>query len=267
MYKMSRLALTVLLLTTSCIEQHPDWIAHGDTDGSTETGTPDDGAGDGDEDSASGDGDGTSGDGDGSSGDGDGSSGDGDGSSGDGDGSSGDGDGTSGDGDGDGSSGDGDGDGTSHILFITAGVYPSDFGSLSAADGLCMDAAATASLPGTWKAIISDSTEDAASRVNIGGPVRNVMGDLLAADAAELWGGALQNQVSYTQHGDPTGNTAWTGSRADGTADGFACDDWNPASSQSRGIGGHANATDSSWLYGAWQFCTAWTMGLYCIGQ
>lgn len=155
---MRRACVLLLLAPCACIEEHPGWIGPTETGETTTVSSGDESNASTDssttDDTASSVSTSTTGDGDG---DVDGSSG-------------GDGDATAGES----TSGDGDGDG--HRIFITSGNWTGTFGSLAQADLHCQDFADQASLGGTWKALISDSTENAADRLSITGPIRNLMG-------------------------------------------------------------------------------------------
>ena len=167
----------------------------------------------------------------------------------------------------DGTTATGDGDGDGHVLFVSNQSWLGQFGTLAAADTLCEEEAALAGLAPGWKALISDSTQDAASRLTITGPIFNTQDELVAQDAADLWDTELLSAVAYTQFGTETGTGAWTGSDPDGSVNAFNCDDWNPANGQAKGIVGDVGVANSYWIESDWQFCEVELRGLYCLSQ
>ena len=87
---------------------------------------------------------------------------------------------------------------TRHTVFITSARYFGDMGGLSGADTICQNAATAAGLSGTWKAILSDSTTSAESRLNFnGGIIYNNAATpaIIANDKADLFDGTIANEI------------------------------------------------------------------------
>ena len=249
-----RACILLLLAPCACIEEHPGWISPTETGETTSVSSGDESNASMDssttDDTASSVSSTTTGDGDGD-GDVEGSSG--------------------GDGDGDAdesSGGDGDGDGDGHRIFITSGNWTGTFGSLAQADLHCQDFADQASLGGTWKALISDSTENAADRLSITGPIRNLMGQPIADTPTELWSSAVQNAVQYSEWGDPIETRAWTGTSVFGVhIASQSCDDWSPSGMGSMGAVGDPTAVNFGWVLVGIDGCQNSSRALYCVSQ
>jgi hypothetical protein len=158
--------------------------------------------------------------------------------------------------------------GTVHTIFVTD-TYSNgaEVGGLVGADSICQAAAVSATLSGTFKAILSDSINDAISRLPIIGPIFNTHGERVANDSADFWDSSLDSAIRYDQYGAtaPTGRS-WAGTQTNGTAHSNTCNDWTLTT----GIGNtnfSPNYTNSYWLYhSAAQNCTD-SYTLMCISQ
>jgi hypothetical protein len=159
------------------------------------------------------------------------------------------------------------------VVFVTSMAYPSSLGGLDGADALCRGLASAAGLAGTFRAILSDSSEDARDRLFIPAEVIDTTGRVVAGSAAELWGGSIRVRIDRDERGMAvTTSILWTGTDADGVADrdptaGF-CGDWTGATG---GVeAGRTDATDARWvsIYGAGGSSHACTnmSRLYCLG-
>ena len=142
---------------------------------------------------------------------------------------------------------------------------------LAAADAVCAARATAASLPGTYKAWMSDSTNDAYCRVhNLSGKKVNMCGAGSLPVAAGPWvrasldrrpfSGAIDkllapNRIvyyaaSFTEAGnDITTSTdrVWTGTDDNGVYTGNACSDWGSNSTTFQGTVGLVNGGGTSW--------------------
>ena len=74
-----------------------------------------------------------------------------------------------------------------HLIFLSSGQLPPNFWGIDVADGACQAFATDAGLAGDWVAVISDANVAVRDRVVIGGPIRNMVDELVANDAADLW--------------------------------------------------------------------------------
>jgi len=145
-------------------------------------------------------------------------------------------------------------------MFITSSTYTGNLGGVSGANSKCQTAANNASLGGTWKAFISDSTQK----------VRNIIQDRVYVVAKPTiifnneqyyaviawWGGdffyqdARQYEAKYgqvrrvlrTEYGtlpQAISEYYWTGSNSGGfTVQSMNCNDWTSAESHFRGVVG-----------------------------
>lgn|GEM_PF-2858100 len=130
----------------------------------------------------------------------------------------------------------GDGDTCEPVgIFVTRSRYESGFGGLAGADAVCAQAAGDLGFTGTWQAILSDSSQSAAERLTIVGPILNPVGEVVAEDEADLFDGAIEGGVAYDQTGLPVVlGDVWTGTDNDGSRDGEPdssapndfCGDW-----------------------------------------
>ena len=148
-----------------------------------------------------------------------------------------------------------------HLVFITATTYGASMGGLDGADAICSSAAENAELDGTWRALLSDSTESIDTHVEIVGPVYTLGGDLVAMDADALFSGTAEHAVDVTQTGGvPADTVAWVGSAT------AHCNDWSSASGAVSGT--QALSTNlEDWLYGSSLGPCSLSRSLYCINQ
>ena len=137
-------------------------------------------------------------------------------------------------------------------FFITS-VNPgggANLGGLGGADAYCTTLAEAAGLEGrTWAAYLSSSEENARDRIG-DGPWYNVDGVLVAEDVEQLHdadANMLGKQTSLSESGEvingrgdePNRHDILTGSAADGTLSGTACDDWTSDGEGSAMVGHH----------------------------
>ena len=148
-------------------------------------------------------------------------------------------------------------------VFGTAGTYISGtIGSLSGADAICQSEANTAGYAGTYKAIMSDNSTSAASRLTLSYPIVNAYDGSTFA-ATNLWAGTYTTAIKTPSGG--SNGSAWTGTtNAGGIATGETCSSW--ANTGSNGVFGYDNATYGEFFDYQAQACTAGKQ-LYCIQQ
>ena len=111
-----------------------------------------------------------------------------------------------------------------------------------------------------WQTVLSDSgftnipglpsggPRSAFDLLNIGGPIYDTVGQLIATDKADLFDGTIGAPLNHTEHGVPhTGTTSvWTGTTILGNWSADSCSDWNTASAgQTASIGRTDTSTDS----------------------
>jgi hypothetical protein len=175
-------------------------------------------------------------------------------------------------------------------IFISKTVTKGNFGSLVAADSICMQEATNAGLKGKWLAVLSDETIAAKDRLQhlnsgneITGEIRN-MGpsrDLVAVGtlgAQGLWSGQLIAPIIY--HADSfvfdkssMPRTVWSGTDSQGhksPAD-VHCANWT--STDARAQRGEVGDTNSRWImvhvitqYANYTDCNQQGL-IYCFGR
>lgn len=169
--------------------------------------------------------------------------------------------------------------------FVTSTTYDGNLGGIAGADAKCQTRADAASLGGTWKAIISDSSTTALSRnKNRVKPIYELSGRLVMNPSAPgvlfgetsgtvfavnaLFGGsssALPTSISITELGTTPGtNQAWTGTSNMGVSSGSSCTNWTSNSSGVNGTYGNSSSVAYQWIIQGGANC-ANTYRLYCL--
>jgi len=157
------------------------------------------------------------------------------------------------------------------VAFISRGFWPVG-GGLAGADGLCQEEAGSASLSGTFKALLAANGASAASRFNTSGPAWvRPDGVAIATTAAALFSADFLN-TAINQLADGTyylGNYGvWTGA-ASPTTPGTAattCNSWTVNNDTLEAWSGVAAFTYQEKFFGKWQTkCNATWMRLYCL--
>ncbi|MBP9142983.1 MAG: hypothetical protein KBF21_06070 [Thermoanaerobaculia bacterium] len=167
------------------------------------------------------------------------------------------------------------------LAFASSVRGTGDLGSWPAADGLagidagfriCRNLAAAAHLPAPASFVpwLSTSLVDAVDRLTTDGPFRRPDGLIMALDVAELVGPAFpRNSLHQQEDGrylDGGHDRVWTGSLADGTGDGYLCDDWtNDVSGHGRSGGANVGRV-FEWTDDNNYFCSN-QQRLYCFSN
>jgi hypothetical protein len=157
--------------------------------------------------------------------------------------------------------------GSLKVFRTAAGYYP-NLGGLSGADAVCQSEAGSAGYAGTYKAIMSDDSTSAKSRLTLSYPIVNASNGSTVA-ATNLWSGSLSNPI--LQPSGSNGGQAMTGSNADGSiAGGGTCTSWSSNSGSNNLAAGSAGSTGSNWpqdnYYGYQHNCTD-VSNIMCIQQ
>lgn len=138
-------------------------------------------------------------------------------------------------------------------VFVTKNTYDPDFGSAAAADALCQASAVAASRSGIFKAFVSSSISDAATRIlnphNRPWYLYTSTPARIADDKTDLLDGTIQQAINADEFGVYIGNPkfVWTGSDADGTATENTCDDWTTTKANIKGTRGASDKVTSFW--------------------
>ena len=149
--------------------------------------------------------------------------------------------------------------------------WPSTTGTglmgIAAGDAICNARAASAGLAGTYKAWLSDGTNDMVSRLTTTtGPWIRLDGVKIANDKADLIDGTLLTEIIVDENGNYGLNSgmAWTGTVSNGTAAADTCTHWTDGSAGSNGTVGYINSIDYSWSGWVQEPCNA-PGNLYCF--
>lgn len=156
-----------------------------------------------------------------------------------------------------------------NTVFVTSTSYQPgvDFDSVEAADELCAERAAAASLTGTFIAFLSSSTVNAIDRLAGAVGFARTDGRVFANLPTDIANGAVLRAIDVDEFGAVTGNEsigAWTGSNASGGAESSNCGDWALSDGGSYGAVGGIQATRNRWLY-QWEFACTESLRLYCF--
>jgi len=141
---------------------------------------------------------------------------------------------------------------TRRLAFITSTAHLSG-GGLSAADTHCASDAATAGLPGTYKALLAVTGASALSRFNAGtAPWYRPDNVRIADSTADFAAGKLWAPISVTANGrtEITNNAVWTGAPTPltaATAD-SSCTSWTSAAASSVAAVGLSSKIDKNYF-------------------
>jgi hypothetical protein len=124
-------------------------------------------------------------------------------------------------------------------IFLTRATYYPDFGGLKQGDFRCQSSAAAAGFGGTWKAWLSDTQTDAASRIVSDGPwIAVVTGVTLFPNRAALRGYPLA-ALQTDELGKIAPDRWWTGTLANGVRAPDTCSDWSTKAQFPGGMTGY----------------------------
>jgi uncharacterized protein YegP (UPF0339 family) len=159
--------------------------------------------------------------------------------------------------------------GSNQYIFSTNTAYYGNIGGIYVADYACQFEATQAGLPGVWKAVLSDTSNSALTRIALSGNVYNLRasssgGAQIFSDSTNFWNNLMYNSAPYTATGNtPSTNINWTGSNSTGTSAANNCTDWTSVASTTNGQYGQNNTTNSVFGTGATN-CNSSRL-LYCI--
>lgn len=158
-------------------------------------------------------------------------------------------------------------------VFLSSTTQNGNLGGLAGADALCQNLAASASLPGTYRAWLSDDTQSPATRFSqSSGPYNLPNGVAIASSWADLTDGALAAPITVAENGvtfDDPGFRTWTNTRANGTGGGVLdenCTGWTTGANGANGDEGQVTATSDNWTDFASGTCNN-LFHLYCFQQ
>lgn len=159
-----------------------------------------------------------------------------------------------------------------HRIFVSStSSRGGDYGSLADADAVCANLAGLAGLVRDYKALMSDSTNPAITRLTFSGEIYNFSDSstsILIADDIDLFAGAgltLSNGIAFDEnYVDRSGHFVWSGTNNDGTAHGNNCGDWS--FNVTTGMRGIIGSTSATYINNISTTCSQ-TFRLYCVSQ
>jgi len=161
-------------------------------------------------------------------------------------------------------------------IFVTSTTYNGNLGGLAGADAKCQARANAASLGGTWKAILSDSTTDASERLDVAGYNIIDMKGRLAVPNGNLWSpnyydGANNNylllSLNLTELKTDATSSPWTSTNYNGGKYASAtCLNWSSNSSANTAVYAWMGQINTYWIGYNSDNCSL-VHSLYCIEQ
>ena len=141
---------------------------------------------------------------------------------------------------------------------------------IAAGDSVCRNLAEAAGLEGAshYRAWLSDGLTNAIDRFEVDAPWQRLDGVPIAAGKADLTDGTLFSTITLTEQGGVIGNaTAWTGTDANGLANGGDCQDWSSSSASDMARTGSTNSVAGTWTSQSNVLCDFRSARLYCLAD
>ena len=151
-----------------------------------------------------------------------------------------------------------------HRIFVSSSNFRGNLSGVSGADSKCQSAASSASLRGTWKAVISGPINSAKGRINVAGPVYNMKQQRVSGGANGFWSGSIDNAVQYDENTAAVSASVWTGTNPTGSRSSKHCSFWATNSRVMNGLVGDSSEDNSDWIEDTPQICHSHAH-LYCI--
>ncbi len=155
------------------------------------------------------------------------------------------------------------------FIFVTSSTYNGNLGGLAGADAKCQTAATAGSLPGTYKAWLSDGTGIAGTRLT-STTLRFILptSGQIARDFDDLTDSLLDQTININELGATVANgaTVWTSTDGEGGGIGNNCTNWTSGVAGPFGAVGLVGSTTSTWTFSTTVSCTALNR-LYCVQQ
>lgn len=161
-----------------------------------------------------------------------------------------------------------------HRIFVTGSTYNGNFGGLVEADIVCTNVAAGAGISGSYKAVLSSSSEAANTRLVINGAVYMKSAGsetAVATSGATFWNNMLSNPINVDENETVllTMQGPWTGTNPGGGTSGIGltCTDWSVGNNSVLGSTGDTSTTNSALWVNANGFTCDEMRPLYCIEE
>jgi hypothetical protein len=154
-----------------------------------------------------------------------------------------------------------------NIAFVTSTTHTGNLGGLAGADAICQARASAVGLAGTYRAWLSTSATNAATRFGAASGWVRVDNKPFANTISDLTAGRVLYPLSINERGgSELGSTVWTGTGASGSLAGTACTDWTDGTSTTiSGVIGFPEYATSGWTQNGGATCQN-TQHLYCLG-
>ncbi len=136
---------------------------------------------------------------------------------------------------------------SSYRAFASSGLYTGNLGGIAGADAKCQALATAKGFTGTFKAWLSVTGTNAATRITANGPWVLPSGLVLAKDRAQLISGTLENPPNKDENNATlplAEDRIWTASSAAGVYTGPDCNGWTGGGN---GLVGEAEHKNSQW--------------------
>jgi len=152
-------------------------------------------------------------------------------------------------------------------VFVSKNWVSGSMGGLAGADSWCQNQANQASLGGSFKAWLSNSSTSASSRLSHASvPYKLVDDTTVVNNWNDLVDGTLSNKINKDQFGAlADGIVTWTNTKPDGSIENTnSCNNWSSVSGSSNT--GHSGFTDTQWTQFGSDNCGSYK-ALYCFEQ
>lgn len=159
-----------------------------------------------------------------------------------------------------------------HRIFVTSQSFSGNLAGIEGADDKCREAALSAGLVRSYKAIISTNTNYAIDRLIINGSVYVINSTseiLVASSGADLWSSESSNllsSINYDENKNLVSVTPWTGTTASGGGGTGFCDNWSSDQASFNGDTGATSSSNYQWIENSFKDCSQLNP-LYCISQ
>jgi hypothetical protein len=151
--------------------------------------------------------------------------------------------------------------GPPHTVFVTSAEVSAGLGGVQGADDLCRRFGEEAGLEGRYRAILVDSSTTLAERLEVLGPVENLLGETLAETPEAFFAGDLLAPNSVTENSEalPDAAVAWIGSSN------LNCNDWSVTADDING--GLTFVTNTGWTQQEANTSCVANVRLQCISE
>jgi hypothetical protein len=164
------------------------------------------------------------------------------------------------------------GNGGPCLAFVTSVEMSGNLGGLDGADAICQNLANANTLPGTYRAWLSDETGSPSTRfTQSSGPYVLRNGTVVANTWADLTDGALLAPIEITEeHSAVVGGRTWSNTEGDGVpllSNQKHCNHWTDATDQFIGHFGRAFDSNNEWTDSRNHLPCQQSAHLYCFQQ